>query len=111
MVSLFFQDCFNLPIVATLHKIERKAYAFFGSGAQHSPYAIFSKYCKILNNGRSIGLFRPAGNRMAGAAIALMRSYRLKTAFLNTINSHEFQTLKVSITNVLIATTLYYYYI
>ena len=95
VVSLFFQDCFNLPIVSTLHKIERKAYALFGSGAHHSPYAIFQKYCKIINNGRSIGLFRPAGNRMAGAAIALMRAYRLKAAFLNTLNSHEFTSLKV----------------
>jgi hypothetical protein len=96
VVSLFFQDCFGLPIISTLYKIERKAYALFGSGAHHSPYAIFQKYCKILNNGRQIGLFRPAGNRMAGAAIALMRAHKLRQAFWNTLNSHEFSSLKVS---------------
>jgi hypothetical protein len=95
VISLFFQDCFKLPIVNTLHKIERKAYKLFGSGAQHAPYAIFQKYCKLINNGKSIGLIRPAGNRMAGAAIALMRAYRLKNAFINTLNSHEFISLKV----------------
>ena len=97
MFSLFFQDCFKLPIVNTLHKIERKAYNLFGSGAQHAPYAIFQKYCKLLNNGKSIGLIPPAENRMAGAAIALMRAFKLKNAFLNTLNSHEFISLKVNL--------------
>ena len=96
VISLFFQDCFKLPLLNTLHKLERKIYAIFGSGARHSPYAVFQGNCKKLY-GNEIGLFRPSGTRMAGNAIALMRSYRLRDAMKATIHSAEFLSCKVRI--------------
>ena len=95
VVSLFFQDCFKLPLFSALHKLERKIYAIFGTGARHGPYAIFKRNCNELYNCRGIGLFRPAGTRMAGNAIALMRALRLKEALLSTVNSAEFKKLNI----------------
>jgi hypothetical protein len=94
VISLFFQDCFKLPLLSTLHKLERKIYAFFGSGARHGPYAMFQKNCRLLYK-QVIGLFRPSGTRMAGNAIALMRAYRLKDAIIATVRSAEFQASNV----------------
>ena len=98
VVSLFFQDCFNLPLLLTLSKICKKAYAVFGSGSMHAPYCIFQKYSKLHNSGKNIGLFRSAGTRMGGEAIALMRLLRLKDPLIQTISSPEFKahTNKVS---------------
>jgi hypothetical protein len=41
-------------------------------------------------------MFRSAGTRMAGEVIALMRMWRLKDAFFQTIQSQEFIKLKVT---------------
>lgn len=95
VISLFFQDCFKLPLLNTLHKLERNIYAIFGSGARHGPYAVFQKNCRTLY-GKVIGMFKPSGTRMAGNAIALMRAYRLKDAIIATVHSPEFQTSNVS---------------
>jgi hypothetical protein len=96
VLSLFFQDCFKLPILSVMSKIVKKTYVLFGSGAMHTPYALFQKHSKIHNNGKNIGMFRSAGTRMGGEVIALMRMLRLKPAFLATIQSPEFTKLTVS---------------
>jgi hypothetical protein len=96
VVSLFFQDFFKLPLLSTLHKLERKIYAIFGSGACHGPHALFKRNCHLLH-GKEIGLFRPAGTRMAGNAIAMMRAHRLRNAIKATEHSAEFQNCNVSI--------------
>jgi len=49
VISLFFQDCFHTPVLQTLSKICKKAYAVFGSGSMHGPYAIFQKISKMHN--------------------------------------------------------------
>jgi Protein of unknown function (DUF 659) len=97
VISLFFNDVFNLKIIKALLSITKRAYRVFGNGAMHGPYWIFQKYSKSHNNGRNIGLIRAAGTRMAGQAITMMRFLRLKNALLSTINSPEFIKLKVSI--------------
>lgn len=97
VISLFFNDVFNLKIIKALLSITKRAYRIFGNGAMHGPYWIFQKYSKTHNNGRNIGLIRAAGTRMAGQAITMMRFLRLKNALLSTINSPEFMKLKVSI--------------
>jgi hypothetical protein len=90
-----FQDCFKLPILSVLSKIAKKTYMLFSSGAMHLPYALFQKHSRANNNGKNIGMFRLAGTRMGGEVIALMRMFRLKPAFLQTIQSQEFNKLKV----------------
>jgi hypothetical protein len=92
----FFQDVFKLPILTVLSKICKKTYVLFGSGAMHSPYALFQKHSRANNDGKNIGMFRSAGTRMGGEIIALMRLYRLKEAFMQTLQSQDFIKLKVS---------------
>ena len=99
VISLYFQDCFQSGVFGTFDKINKKIYSVFGSGAMHGPYAIFQKYSKAHNSGRNIGLIRSAATRMGGAAISLLRLYRLKDALVQTVNSPEYIQLKVSILN------------
>lgn len=94
VISLYFQDCFSkLTILSAFHKMERKIYEILG-GAHHTPYALFKNNSKLLY-GKSIGLFRPAGTRMAGYAIALMRAFRLKDAIKATVVMPQFLAQKV----------------
>ncbi len=95
VISLFFQDCFRTQVLNVFVKLYRKTYAVFGSGAMHSPYALFQKYSKKHNNGRNIGLTRVAETRMGGQAIALQRLLRLKDPLQETLESPEFIKLKV----------------
>jgi hypothetical protein len=93
VVSLFFSDIAKLPVVKAFITLYRKAYSWFGSGARHAPYAIFSKHCKKFNGGRGIRLIRAADTRMAGHFIAFLRFLRLKEAMLSTLSSAEFLQL------------------
>ena len=99
VISLFFQDIFKTPVLHFFVKLSRKIYSVFGSGAMHSPYAIFQKYSKNHNSGKNIGLIRAAQTRMGGEAIALQRLLRLKEPLQQTIMSNEFVKLKVSFKN------------
>jgi hypothetical protein len=57
VLSLFFQDVFKFPILSTLSKIVKKTHVLFGSGAMHSPYAIFQKHSRANNGGKNFGMF------------------------------------------------------
>jgi len=63
----------------------------------HSPYAIFDKYARNHNQGRSIRLIRASDTWMGGHLIAMMQFLRLQPALRNTVTSVEFLDLgKVS---------------
>ena len=95
VISLFFHDCFTkLPLFSSLHKLERKIYQLL-SGGRHTAVAVFKDHVNEIYHQRGIGLFRPAGTRMAGNAIALMRALRLREAIISTTNSPHFKKLKV----------------
>jgi hypothetical protein len=66
VVSLFFKDLSNIQVVK--HHIVRHHFIHhvFGSGAMHSPYALFQRHARAFNNGRPIGLLRESVTRMAG---------------------------------------------
>ena len=75
VINLFFQDLFQLPLFKSLNIICNRIYRVFG-GSMHGPYAHqFQKHAKEFNVGRSIGLLRAAGTRMAGFAIAMQSYY------------------------------------
>lgn len=97
VISLFFTDIFKLSEFKFFNLVARRTYRLFGSGSMHAPYAMFHKYSKQHNEGKSIGLIRAAGTRMAGNIIVLLRLMRLKPALINTITSSEFTKLKVSL--------------
>lgn len=89
VVSLFCKDVAKLiPIHIVVLKY-RFLYRVFGSGSMHRPYALFIKCAKEFNDGRKIGLLRPADTRMAGYFIALHRLLRLKKALQSTQASFE----------------------
>jgi hypothetical protein len=90
VISLFYQDVFKLRQFETLKNINRLVYRYFGSGAMHSPYAIFSKQTRDHNGGKSIGLIRAADTRMGGHVISILRTLRLKDPLISTISSASF---------------------
>jgi hypothetical protein len=95
-VSLFFSDiCKNLWQVRLLLVNYRRLYRLFGSGAMHSPYALFINQSKQFNRGRKVGLIRAAGTRMAGHTYAQLRMLRLREPLLATINSAAYINLKL----------------
>jgi hypothetical protein len=67
----------------------------FGSGAMHSPYALFIAQSKLFNGGRKVGLIRAAETRMAGHAYAQCRMLRLRGPLVATIGSAAYQDLKL----------------
>ena len=95
-VSLFFSD-----ITTKLWQIRfmtlnyRRVYRMFGSGAMHSPYALFLQQSKMFNGGRKVGLIRAADTRMAGHSYAQCRLLRLRGPLLATINSAAYIDLKL----------------
>lgn len=97
VISLFFNDVFKLPAFKTMNTIVKSAYRIFGSGAMHSPYAIFQKHSRRHNQGKNIGLMRSAETRMAGCCIAMQRFIRLRNALISTVTSAAFIQLKVAI--------------
>lgn len=90
VISLFYRDVFNLREFEILKRLNRLIYRYFGSGAMHSPYAIFSKHSRDHNGGKAIGLIRAADTRMAGHVISIMRTLRLKHPLISTITSASF---------------------
>jgi hypothetical protein len=73
----------------------RRLYRLFGSGAMHSPYALFINQSKNFNGGRKVGLIRAAGTRMAGHAYAQCRMLRLRAPLMATITSAAYIDLKL----------------
>jgi hypothetical protein len=73
----------------------RRLYRLFGSGAMHSPYALFSKQSRNFNAGRKVGLIRAAGTRMAGHAYAQCRMLKLREPLVATITSAAYLDLKL----------------
>ncbi len=90
VISLFYNDVFRLKEFDMLKNINRMIYRYFGSGAMHSPYAIFSKHSRDHNGGKCIGLIRAADTRMGGHVISIMRTLRLKDPLISTISSASF---------------------
>eukprot|EP00428_Durinskia_dybowskii_P004068 CAMPEP_0170291710 /NCGR_PEP_ID=MMETSP0116_2-20130129/45948_1 /TAXON_ID=400756 /ORGANISM="Durinskia baltica, Strain CSIRO CS-38" /LENGTH=1013 /DNA_ID=CAMNT_0010543199 /DNA_START=29 /DNA_END=3070 /DNA_ORIENTATION=+ len=90
VISLFYSDVFHLREFKLLKTTNRLIYRYFGSGAMHSPYAIFSKHTKDHNSGRSIGLIRASDTRMGGHVISMLRTLRLKDSLISTISSASF---------------------
>jgi hypothetical protein len=90
VISLFYSDIFRLTEYDILKRLNQYIYRFFGSGAMHSPYAIFSKHARDHNNGRAIGLIRASDTRMGGHVISMMRTLKLKDPLLNTLTSASF---------------------
>jgi hypothetical protein len=95
VTALFFADIAKNSLISNLIAFYRKVYGFFGSGARHSPYAIFQKHAKAHNGGRPIGLIRAADTRMGGHFITFLRLLRLKRALHSTVVSPEFLQLKL----------------
>jgi hypothetical protein len=90
VISLFYSDIFRLEEFDVLKRLNQYIYRFFGSGAMHSPYAIFSKHARDHNHGKSIGLIRASDTRMGGHVISMMRTLKLKDPLLNTLTSASF---------------------
>lgn len=90
VISLFYQDIFQLPQFKMLKNLNRLIYRCFGSGSMHSPYAIFSKHTRDHNGGKPIGLIRAADTRMGGHVISMLRTLRLKDPLISTISSASF---------------------
>jgi hypothetical protein len=93
VVSLFFSDVAKTSIGKMLIRLCRKFYKWFG-GRHHSAYALFMQFSYEFNDGKAIGLIRPADTRMGGYWIAWTRIYRLKPAFEAMVASKKFQELK-----------------
>jgi len=90
VVSLFYSDVFRIRQFDNLKRLNQSIYRFFGSGAMHSAYAIFSKHTRDHNQGKSIGLIRASDTRMGGHVISMMRTMRLKDPLINTLSSASF---------------------
>jgi hypothetical protein len=94
-VSLFFSDITKLWQIKLMLVNYRRLYRMFGSGAMHSPYALFIKQSKVFNAGRKVGLIRAAETRMAGHAYAQCRMLRLRDPLKATISSAAYKDLKL----------------
>jgi hypothetical protein len=96
VVSLFFKDLFNIQVLK--HRIVRHRFIYrvFGSGAMHSPYALFQRHARAFNNRRPIGLLRASDTIMAGYFMAMHRDLRLKQALQATAEGRYFISLKIS---------------
>ena len=94
-VSLFFSDISKKLWQFRLLLLNyRRVFRLFGSGAMHSPYALFIQQSRNFN-GRKVGLIRAADTRMAGHSYAQVRMLRLKGPLLATISSAAYQDLKL----------------
>lgn len=100
VISLFYHDVFKLPEFDVLKSLNRSIYQIFGSGAMHSPYALFSKQSRDHNCGKNIGLIRAADTRMAGHVISMLRTLRLKHPLQSTITSAAFLQGKFNVGNI-----------
>lgn len=73
----------------------RRLFRLFGSGAMHSPYALFVQQSKAFNKGHKVGLIRAADTQMAGHSYALCRMLRLRGPLIATISSAAYKDLKL----------------
>jgi hypothetical protein len=95
-VSLFFSDISKKLWQIKLMLVNyRRVYRLFGSGAMHSPYALFIEQSKNFNGGRKVGLLKAADTRMAGHAYAQCRMLRLRGPLVATITSAAYKDLKL----------------
>jgi hypothetical protein len=95
-ISLFFADlCNKLWQFRLIIAKYRQVYRLFGSGAMHSPYALFGAQSKAFNSGRKVCLIRAAETRMAGHAYAFCRMLRLREPLIATIGSAAYKDLKL----------------
>jgi hypothetical protein len=95
-VSLFFSDISKkLWQIRLMLNNYRRLYRLFGSGAMHSPYALFIAQSKIFNGGRKVGLIKAADTRMAGHSYAQCRMLRLREPLIATISSAAYKDLKL----------------
>jgi hypothetical protein len=80
------------------HQIVRHPFIYrvFGSGAMHSPYALFQRHARAFNNGRPIGLLQAYDTRMAGYFMVMHRDLRLKQVLQATVAGRNFISLKIS---------------
>ena len=72
VISLFYQDLFEMPEFDVLKRFNRSLYRCFGSGAMHLPYAVFQKHSKYHNKGQNIGLICATDTIMGGHVISLI---------------------------------------
>jgi hypothetical protein len=95
-MSLFVKDLSNIQVVK--HQIVRHCfiYCVFGSGAMHSPYALFQRHAQAFNNGRTIGLLRASDTRMAGYFMVMHRDLDLKHALQSTVAGSDLISLKIT---------------
>ena len=95
VIALFFSDLGKIPFMNLLMKVYKLVYRLFGSGAHHSPYAMFKKHTRLLNKGRDIGLSNAIEGRFATYMKAFLRFVRLYPALVAVVNSVEFKELKL----------------
>jgi hypothetical protein len=108
VISLFYTDIFRLREFQMLKNFNRVIYRYFGSGAMHSPYAIFSKHSRDHNGGKNIGLIRAADTRMGGHVISMLRTLRLKDPLMSTISSASFLQGKFQVCTGWLAAVLFH---
>jgi hypothetical protein len=93
--ALFFKDISNLAPIK--YQIVRDCfmYSVFGSGAMHSPDALFQKHARSFNSSRAIWLLCASETHMVRYFMAMNRDLRLKGALRATVASSDFISLKV----------------
>jgi hypothetical protein len=94
--ALFFKDISKLAPIK--YKIFHHPFVYhvFGSGAIHSPCALFQKHARSFNIGHATGLLRAYDTRMTGYFMAMHRDLRLKGALQATVAGSDFVSLKVN---------------
>ena len=94
VIALMFKDLFTkVPAFRALKHFNHRLYDLFGGG-RHIPFSVFTTEATKMNYGKRLGLIMAAETRMAGEAISLLRSLRLKRALKATIHSHAFTQAK-----------------
>ena len=95
VLSLFFSDVAETPVVQHLAtQCCRVICAVFGSGAMHTPHAMFGGQSTSFDKGRKLGLTRAADTCMAGCFVALHRCLRLKKPLQATVSSASWEEMK-----------------
>ena len=94
VLALFCKDVSKVWPINILIRKYRILYHIFGSGSHHGPYAYFQETAKDYNNGRAIGLIKPADTQMAGYYIAFHRLCRLKEPMISCVHSVKWRDYK-----------------
>jgi hypothetical protein len=96
VASLFFSDISKLWQLQLLIVNYRRLYRVFGSGAMHSPYALYCNQSKVFNGGRKVGLLRCTEVRMGTHFYAWHRMLRCKAPLDATVSSAAYRDLKLN---------------